>query len=69
MAKHADDEPVMFGYAASCNISFSSPSGGEESGYTWGEWREMTDRERDEAFAEFVFNTLGVEVYVEDDED
>lgn len=69
MAKHADEEPVMFGYAASCNISFRSQYGGQESGYTWGGWREMSDRERDEAYNEFVWNELGMEVYVEDDEE
>ena len=59
--QHADDEPVIFGYAASCNISFK---GKRESGYTWGEWREMNDKERDDAYMEFIFNSLGVEVFV-----
>ena len=62
--RHADDDPVIFKYAASCNISFR---GEEESGYTWGEWRGMSSDAKADAYAEFVWNSLGVEVY-EDDE-
>jgi hypothetical protein len=56
---HADEDPVMFGYAASCNISFR---GERESGYTWGQWREMSDKDKQEAYNDFIFDELGVEV-------
>lgn len=62
--KHADSDPVMFGYAASCNISFQ---GEEDSGYTWGDWREMSKKDKDEAYMEFIFNNLGVEVFEVED--
>lgn len=64
--KHNDDEPVMFGYAASCNISFR---GSEDSGYTWWEWRQMNREERAEVLQEFLYDRLGVEVYEEEAED
>lgn len=61
---HADDDPVIFHYSASCNISFH---GEDESGYTWGEWREMNDEERADAYNMFIFDTLGVEVWEGED--
>jgi hypothetical protein len=61
-----DDEPVIFGYAASCNISFR---GQEDSGYTRGQWREMTEIERQEAYEEFLYDNLGVEIFLVADED
>jgi hypothetical protein len=65
--KHNDDDPVMVGYASSKNISFrNSSSKGEELGVTWGEWREMTEKERDEVIEEYV-NEL-VQVWVLEDE-
>lgn len=57
---HADDDPVVFGYASTVNISFS---GAIESGYTWGDWREMSEADKDAARQEFIYDTLGVEVY------
>ncbi len=66
MPKHADDEPVMVSYAASSNITFKSREP-EELGPTWGEWREMNDKEKNEAFTDYLFNL--VDVWVEGDED
>jgi hypothetical protein len=65
MPKRADDDLVMVGYASSKNISFRSQQP-EELGPTWGEWREMTEAQKDEAFSEYLFNL--VDVWVEDDE-
>lgn len=65
MPKHEDNDPVMFRYSASCNITFR---GDEESVYTWEEWRALSWREKDEAISMFVFDNLGVEVSVIDDE-
>jgi hypothetical protein len=62
--KHDDDEPVMFGYASNRNISFH---GQEESGFTWGEWRQMSRDQQLEAMTETVWEL--VDLYVEDDED
>jgi hypothetical protein len=56
---HNDDAPVKFRYSAMNNISFR---GTEDSGYTWGEWREMSEDEKREAFQEFLWGTLGVDV-------
>lgn len=66
MPKHADDEPVIFGYSAMSNFSFH---GKRDSGYTWGEWRGMSEREKDEAFNNFTFETLGVSISEIDPED
>jgi len=55
----ADDEPMFFNYSSSVNISFQ---GREESGYTWGEWRAMNSQERDAAYEDFVWNTLGLDI-------
>lgn len=63
--KHNDDDPVMARYASSRNISFCS-RGGEELGITWGEWREMSDREQSEILQEYM-NEL-VDVWIEEDE-
>jgi len=62
MSKH-DDDMVMVDYSSFTSISFH---GTREVGYTWGEWRQMTDREQDDALAEFLFEL--VDVSVEDDE-
>jgi hypothetical protein len=61
---HADDDQVMFGYAASCNISFHSEPGGRDFGYLWKEWREMTAKQKEDAYIDFIFGELGVEVFV-----
>lgn len=66
MKEHEDDEPVVFGWAASSNIGFR---GKDESGYTWGDWREMSVNEQDDAMTEFIWNELGVEIYVADEND
>ena len=64
MPKHADDEPVVYGYGSSRNISMR---GEGELGFTWGEWRVMDEDARREFLNEIVFEL--VEVYVKDDED
>lgn len=66
MPKHTDDDPVIFTYSAMSNISFH---GKRDSGYTWGEWREMNDREKAEAYNTFVYETLGVSIFEQDPED
>lgn len=65
MPKHADDDPVVFTYSASCNITFR---GERDSGLTWGEWREMNDPEKAEAIDQFLFEDLGVSVAEKDPE-
>lgn len=61
--RHNDDQPVMFGYSVSRNVSMRSQPGGEELGPTWGEWRAMTPTERDHVLQETV-NEL-IDVWVE----
>lgn len=63
MAKN-DDDPVMFGFDSSRNISFRGEGG---SGLTWGEWRKMNRAEKDDVIQDFV-NSL-IDVYVVGDED
>lgn len=55
MPEHADTDPVTFSYSSPRNISFRGSDG---VGYTWGEWREMTQEERDEALDEAVYGNL-----------
>lgn len=63
MPEHNDDDPVTVGYSSSRNISFE---GKEQLGYTWGEWREMSEKEQDEAIQDYA-NDL-IDVYVVKDE-
>ena len=63
MPKHADDDPVMVGYSSPRNISMT---GKDELGYTWGEFREMSEKEQGEALQDFA-NEL-IDVYVVEDE-
>ena len=62
--RHADDDPVLFGYSSSENVTFNGEN--EESGYTWGQWRAMTEDEQVKARTDFLWTIA--EVYVEDDE-
>lgn len=64
MDKHADDEQVTVGYSASSNISFNGE--GQELGFTWGEWRAMSEKQRTDELTNHLW-TL-VDLYVEDDE-
>lgn len=51
----ADDEEVVLGYASNRNISFR---GQVYTGYTWGEWRRMTDQEKEDAYTEELGNLV-----------
>lgn len=62
--RHADDDPVLFGYSSDENITFSGEN--QDSGLTWSEWRAMSEEERTEARTDFLWTIA--EVYVEDDE-
>lgn len=64
--KHADSDPVLFGYSSSRNVTFQSRGGGDDSCYTWGEWRAMSSAQQNEIVQEYV-NDL-VQVWVEEDE-
>ena len=66
MTKHADDDQVMVGFSSNRNISMRSHRP-EELGYTWGDWREMSQDERHEAMNEYIHEL--VEAWVEDDEE
>lgn len=59
MPKHADHEEVEVRYASSRNITFN---GTDSLGITWGDWREMSEKERDNTVAEFLFNLVDVSV-------
>ena len=67
MPKHADDDPVMVGYDSNRNITFNNEHSRDELGYTWGEWRGMSDAERDGTLKDYLFEL--VEVFVVDQED
>jgi len=60
---HADSDPVVYRYASNKNISMY---GKGELGYTWGEWREMSEKEQERELQDIV-NEL-VEVCIVDDE-
>lgn len=51
----ADDEEVVLGYASNQNITFR---GEVYTGYTWGEWRQMTDQEKEDAYTELVWDLV-----------
>jgi hypothetical protein len=59
MPKRSDDEPVIFTYSSMRNIKFR---GAEDSGYTWGDWREMSSGERDDAVQEYANQLVDVSV-------
>ncbi len=61
---HADDEPVTYGYGSSANITFRGE--GIELGVTWGEWRAMPERERNQLLNEKLWELA--QIYIEDDE-
>jgi hypothetical protein len=61
---HADTDPVILTYSSDRNISFH---GTIETGYTWGEWRDMIATHRDEAIDDAVYNLIDITVV--DDED
>lgn len=61
---HNDDDEVTVGYASSRNISFHGD--GDFLGVTWGEWRKMSQKERDARLDEYVWDL--VDVWIEDDE-
>jgi hypothetical protein len=63
--KHADDDPVLVSYSSTRNITFYQ-SHQPDLGYTWGEWREMTDSEQSEALNDYASNL--VDIWVEEDE-
>lgn len=65
VSKHRDLDPVMVGYASSRNITFRSYRP-EELGYTWGEWREMSGKQKAWALEEFLSEL--VDVWIEGDE-
>lgn len=64
MSKHADHDEVEVEYSSSSNISFH---GKDSLGITWGDWREMSEKDRDDAVNEWLYNL--VDVNVVDDED
>lgn len=63
MPKHDDHEEVEVRYESSRNITFRGKGG---LGYTWGEWREMSRKEQDEAVTEWLYSLVDVSV-VEDE--
>lgn len=65
MPKHDDNDPVLVGYDSSRNVTFNGQH--EELGYTWGDWREMTQKERDDTLEQYLWEL--VDVYVEDNEE
>lgn len=60
---HADNDKVILRYASNKNITFH---GFHDSGVTWGEWRDMDNKEKDGVIADAVFEL--VDVTVDEDE-
>ena len=57
---HEDSDPVTVSYASSKNISFHGK--GIETGYTWGDWREMSQADRDAAIDDVVWDLIEISV-------
>jgi len=60
----ADHEPVTYEYASHKNITFHGK--GLELGYNWGEWRQMSRAEQDDALTGALWEL--VDLRIEDDE-
>lgn len=60
---HNDADEVEVRYESSRNITFR---GTDTLGITWGDWRQMSRDEQDEALTEWLFDL--VDVGVVDDE-
>lgn len=67
MPRHADSDPVLVSYSSSRNISFRKD--GDEIGYTWGEWRGMSVKAKNEALAEYLYELVDVTVLDAEEED
>lgn len=65
MPKHADIEDVMVTYSSMRSVTFRSRKP-ERLGYTWGEWREMSQQEQADALSAFANQIVDIEV-VEDE--
>jgi hypothetical protein len=57
----------MVGYDSPHNITFNNELSPDELGYTWGQWRDMSDAERGDILRNYMFEL--VEVFVVDQED
>jgi len=60
--KHEDHEEVELRYSSNQNITFN---GTLYPGYTWGEWRELTEEQRDTAIENELWEL--VDIYVDAD--
>ncbi len=65
MPKHDDNEPVMVGHSSS-RYSGARSQEPEELGYTWGEWRALTEDEQRNAIDDYRAELMGV--WIEGDE-
>ncbi len=63
MGRLTGNDNVKFGIASPRNVSFRHS---DDSGYSKAEWSEMSERERDDALREWLFEQ--VEAWVEDDD-
>lgn len=55
-----DGDPVTVSWSSPRNITFHQD--GEELGYTWGEWRDMTEKEKTEALTELLWSLVDLVV-------
>ena len=63
--KHDDSDEVMVRYEASSNITFH----GERSiGITWGDWRGMSETDKNEALTDWLFDLVSVGVMDEEED-
>lgn len=53
-----DDEPMLWAYESSRNVTFKGEN--EESGYTKGEWRQMSMEGQNAAAAEYLASLVDV---------
>lgn len=71
MSKHKDEDKVEFYYESSRNISFQNTqfSDYDDSGYTWGEWKEMSQKDQQDIIQEYLWELVDVGVVDWDDDE
>lgn len=57
---HKDSDPVTFSYASSANVTFHGT--GYDTGYIWGDWREMSESEQQNVINELAHELIDISI-------